>query len=118
MAGIPSQQEKQLYTSYKVGGFLVANLEELKQTYDQWGTDYDTYIQDDEKFQVEAAHYGYLFARHGVKSVLDAGCGTGRHAVRLAREGFGVSGVDLSDGMLEQARQRTKAAGLKIPFAQ
>jgi 2-polyprenyl-3-methyl-5-hydroxy-6-metoxy-1,4-benzoquinol methylase len=96
----------------------MAKLEGLKQTYDQWGTDYDTFIHDDEKFQVEAAHYGYLFARHGVESVLDAGCGTGRHAVLLARESFYVSGSDLSDGMLEQARQRTKAAGLEIPFMQ
>ncbi|HEY8207703.1 MAG TPA: methyltransferase domain-containing protein, partial [Myxococcaceae bacterium] len=32
--------------------------------------------------------------------VLDAGCGTGRHAVRLAGRGAVVTGVDFSSGML------------------
>lgn len=36
--------------------------------------------------------------------VLDAGCGTGRVAVRLAGRGYDVAGVDLDDSMLEVAR--------------
>jgi len=39
-------------------------------------------------------------------SVLDAGCGTGRVAIELARRGVDVIGVDLDAGMLEQARQK------------
>lgn len=38
--------------------------------------------------------------------VLDAGCGTGTLALRLAREGFEVTGVDLSSRMIEQARSK------------
>lgn len=37
-------------------------------------------------------------------SVLDAGCGTGRVAIRLHELGYDVVGVDLDDSMLEQAR--------------
>lgn len=37
-------------------------------------------------------------------SVLDAGCGTGRVAVELARRGLDVVGVDLDPSMLEKAR--------------
>lgn len=44
--------------------------------------------------------------------ILDMGCGTGRHALELARRGYHVTGVDLSDGMLDQARQVAQAAGL------
>jgi len=36
--------------------------------------------------------------------VLDAGCGTGRVAVRLAELGYDVVGVDVDASMLEQAR--------------
>lgn len=38
--------------------------------------------------------------------VLDAGCGTGRLAIELARRGFDVVGVDSDDSMLAVARQR------------
>jgi SAM-dependent methyltransferase len=38
--------------------------------------------------------------------VLDAGCGTGRIAIELARRGFHIVGVDLDDVMLTQARKK------------
>jgi len=37
--------------------------------------------------------------------VLDAGCGTGRVAVELERRGYSCVGVDVSDSMLDEARQ-------------
>lgn len=39
-------------------------------------------------------------------AVLDAGCGTGRVALELARRGFAVTGVDLDHSMIETARLR------------
>jgi SAM-dependent methyltransferase len=38
--------------------------------------------------------------------VLDAGCGTGRVAIRLAALGFDVVGVDVDDSMLAVAREQ------------
>jgi SAM-dependent methyltransferase len=38
--------------------------------------------------------------------VLDAGCGTGRVAIELARHGIDVVGVDVDPAMLETARRR------------
>ncbi len=46
--------------------------------------------------------------------ILDVGCGTGRHAVALARMGFQVTGVDLSPNMLAIAAQNAAAAGVAI----
>ncbi|MGA9117378.1 MAG: class I SAM-dependent methyltransferase [Bacteroidota bacterium] len=46
--------------------------------------------------------------------VLDLGCGTGRHAVRLAAAGARVTAVDFSEGMLAEARG--KAPGGEIRF--
>lgn len=39
-------------------------------------------------------------------TVLDAGCGTGRVAIELARRGVDVVGVDVDASMLGQARQK------------
>jgi len=40
------------------------------------------------------------------KRVLDIGCGTGRHAIELSKRGYTVTGVDLSESMLEQATSK------------
>jgi len=43
--------------------------------------------------------------------ILELACGTGRITLSLAREGYNVTGIDLSDSMLAEARR--KAAGEK-----
>lgn len=45
--------------------------------------------------------------------VLDAGGGGGKYGVRLAESGHDVTVLDLSAGMLEQARQKFAAQGLE-----
>jgi len=45
--------------------------------------------------------------RYAPRSVLDAGCGTGRVARELARRGVDVVGVDLDPDMLATARRRS-----------
>ncbi len=47
-----------------------------------------------------------LVERLNPRSVLDAGCGTGRVAVELARRGTDVVGVDLDASMLEKAHAK------------
>jgi SAM-dependent methyltransferase len=47
-----------------------------------------------------------LVASLGVRSVLDAGCGTGRVAIELARRGLEVAGVDIDLVMLDVARSK------------
>ena len=42
----------------------------------------------------------------GPQSVLDAGCGTGRVAIELARRGADVTGVDVDPAMLDVARSK------------
>ena len=48
--------------------------------------------------------------------MLDAACGSGGHALWLARQGYEVTGADVSPVMIELARQKAAAAGLDVPF--
>lgn len=41
--------------------------------------------------------------------VLDAGCGTGRVGIELAKRGFDVVGTDLDPGMLDTAKQKAES---------
>ena len=51
-------------------------------------------------------------------SILDVGCGTGRHSIELARRGYAVAGIDLSTGMLGRAREKAEAAGVEVDWIQ
>jgi SAM-dependent methyltransferase len=53
-----------------------------------------------------------LFA--GRRTIVDAGCGTGRHSAFLAERGFTVTGIDVSEAMIEVARARTDAADFEV----
>lgn len=46
--------------------------------------------------------------------ILDLCCGHGRHALLLAKRGYAMTGVDLSDRALRLARRRAGRAGLPV----
>jgi 2-polyprenyl-3-methyl-5-hydroxy-6-metoxy-1,4-benzoquinol methylase len=48
--------------------------------------------------------------------ILDVGCGTGRHSIELAKRGFDVTGIDLSESQLARAREKAETNNLKIDF--
>jgi len=50
--------------------------------------------------------------------ILDVGCGTGRHSVALAREGYKMTGIDLSPAMLQQARIAAQNAGVNVKLTE
>jgi SAM-dependent methyltransferase len=57
-----------------------------------------------------------VFRSHGVRRILEAGCGSGRDALLYAREGFCVTGTEISENALRWARQRAEAEGVSATF--
>ena len=48
---------------------------------------------------------------------LDIGCGNGRNAIHLARQGFEVDAIDLSSSAIAWAREQVAEAGVKVNLA-
>lgn len=48
--------------------------------------------------------------------ILDIGCGAGREAIALAKEGFEVMGIDIAPEMVKKANANAKGLGLNIKF--
>jgi SAM-dependent methyltransferase len=52
------------------------------------------------------------------RRILDVGCGTGRHSIGLAKLGFQITGIDISSGMLAEARKSAAEAGVDVHWIQ
>ena len=50
--------------------------------------------------------------------ILDCACGIGTQAIGLAAMGYAVTGSDISQGELAEARERAQTKNLQIPFVQ
>jgi SAM-dependent methyltransferase len=78
---------------------------------------YDTIYQEKD-YDAECRLIEKIFLEYSqkpVRSVLDLGCGTGGHSMRLLAHGFDVVGVDVSPHMLEEAE--SKAIGKTGQFS-
>lgn len=74
------------------------------------GEDYDarwqTLVAAGENIHGEADLIEALLTSTGGQTVIDAGCGTGRVAIELARRGVRVCGLDTDPAMLDTARAK------------
>jgi SAM-dependent methyltransferase len=73
------------------------------------GADYDRRFEDLAATGMDMHGEAALVASYRPASVLDAGCGTGRVAIELARLGHDVVGVDVDPAMLDAARAKAPA---------
>ena len=78
-----------------------------RQGYDRWSDIYDE--EDNPLITLEDVHVRNLLDEVFDLSVLDTGCGTGRHALALAQRGANVTAIDFSPGMLAKARAKPGA---------
>ena len=55
-------------------------------------------------------------SRPGHRRVLDAGCGTGEHALFFAARGHRVTGIDFVEEAIRRARAKAAERGLAVEF--
>lgn len=72
----------------------------------------------DKNYEKECDFIKALFDKYECqpKTILDLGCGTGKHALILAENGYKVTGIDRSSFMLEIAKKKAKSKGLDVEF--
>lgn len=83
----------------------------MSDNFNAYAAYYDL-IYRDKDYASETRYVESLIQRHcpGAREVLELGCGTGIHAVELARRGYAVMGVDRSSEMTTRAGQRAATA--------
>ena len=89
----------------------------VRKQYDDISNLYDILSEGDD---------GMIWFRHNLEdllkklpgnaNILDCSCGTGNHAIWFAKQGFNVFASDLSEGMLEAAREKASSERLEINF--
>ncbi|MBA4383622.1 MAG: SAM-dependent methyltransferase [Anaerolinea sp.] len=86
----------------------------FKQAYaDQYDLLYKDKDYESECDLLEQAFQRY--SKEPVRTILDLGCGTGNHSIPLARRGYQVHGVDLSENMLSHAVEKAQKETTKYP---
>ncbi len=76
--------------------------------YDLLSADFDLMVSWEKRLKNESPFFLRLFEQNKVRKILDLACGTGHHAIYFARAGYEVTGVDISENMLEIARKNAK----------
>jgi tellurite methyltransferase len=93
-------------------GFKEVAARQLETVEQAW----DSIFRREGRVYLEPAEIVVKLARvlreHGCSEVLDLGCGSGRHAVHLAQQGFQVCGLDNSPAALHLTREWLDETGL------
>ena len=97
---------------------MTKTINEFADRYDEWANDYDR-ENDFEEYRVSLS----LVAEHANPDpndiVVDLGTGTGAVALALAEHASMVVGRDISEGMLERAREKAAEQGVEnVEFGQ
>ena len=87
-----------------------AHISQTRPFYADHAEAYDLLITDPVEPWVEAVHERLIARGWSSAAVLDAGCGTGRHAAALAGKGHRVDLADASAQLLAQAASRNPSA--------
>jgi ubiquinone/menaquinone biosynthesis C-methylase UbiE len=86
----------------------------VREGYAEWSKQYDSEAKANPLIALEEPPMVALIGDVKGLDVLDAACGTGRYALRLAEAGARVCGVDASEEMLAHARRKATESGIAV----
>src|SRR5665647_1691185 len=91
----------------------------MKQWYEELFQDYSEKYDNESFTSGTVGEADFIETEAGYNksiTILDVGCGTGRHSLELARRGYIVTGIDLSESLLNKAKRLAEKENLKIEF--
>ncbi len=91
-------------------------VERFSDFYDALAPLFDLMTDWEARLATEGPFLRRMLEKQGAKRVLDAACGSGGHALALARWGYSATGTDASPVMVALAERKAAAAGLAVPF--
>ena len=86
------------------------------ECFDEFSDKYELMITWPQRIKREQAFFEPIFEKFHVSSILDAGCGTGMHAIEFSKWGKIVVGCDISSKMIERARVNAKNENVLVQF--
>ena len=84
----------------------------VREGYAEWSNQYDG--EPNPLITLEETLVLELIGDVAGLDILDVACGTGRYAIPLAQAGARVTGIDLSEEMLDLARRKAAGSGLPL----
>jgi SAM-dependent methyltransferase len=89
----------------------------VKNNFIEYAPYYD-YFNTGKNYTEESLYVDDLIKKFkpGAEDILDIGCGTGLHAIELAKQKYNVVGIDISKVMIDIANTKNKDPNLKLKF--
>ncbi len=84
--------------------------------YNDLAADYDEMISFANRLPEQIKIFKELLRIYPAETILDAGCGSGFHSIALSLAGHSVTGIDISDKMLAQAKKNAEQYDADIRF--
>lgn len=85
------------------------------KSYENLSSIYDLFMDDYDYEHIINRFDSYLKVNK-VKHILDLACGTGNGSIELYRQGYNVTGIDISQEMLMHAKEKALDENYKIKF--
>lgn len=94
------------------------SIQKIENTYNYFFSEYYDELYHKNNYQLQAENLITILKQNGLNTkdkIIDIGCGTGEHALRVAQQGYHVYGIDPSSHMIKKAKEKTNTQ-LRLSF--